>query len=165
MASSLSLPNHTLASLLPSHTPKTQSSVFQCVPILSKSSQSQFYGLNFSYSSSSFKTSISAKVNKGSVPPSFTLKDQDGKNACAFRDSCQKFKKARAEVVGISGDDPSSHKAFANKYRLPFTLLCDEGNKVRKDRKSGEQICLEHCLGDRPMLLTRKGWCNSSTTT
>jgi AhpC/TSA family len=30
--------------------------------------------------------------------------------ACAFRDSYEKFKKAGAEVVGISGDDPTSHK-------------------------------------------------------
>lgn len=38
----------------------------------------------------------------------------DGKltylQACAFRDSYEKFKKAGAEVVGISGDDASSHK-------------------------------------------------------
>ncbi|XVE70754.1 hypothetical protein DITRI_Ditri10aG0096400 [Diplodiscus trichospermus] len=166
MASSLTLPNHTLASLLPSHTPTTRSFVSQCVPVLPRSSQSQFYGLNFSYSSSvsipssPFKTCIFAKVTKGSVPPSFTLKDQDGKNvslsnfkgkpvvvyfypadespsctkeACAFRDSYEKFKKAGAEVIGISGDDQSSHKAFAKKYRLPFTLLSDEGNKVRKE--------------------------------
>ncbi|XP_023521206.1 peroxiredoxin Q, chloroplastic, partial [Cucurbita pepo subsp. pepo] len=53
--------------------------------------------------------------------------------ACAFRDSYEKFKKAGAQVVGISGDDSSSHKAFAKKYRLPFTLLSDEGNKVRKE--------------------------------
>lgn len=73
MASSLTLPNHTLAYQLPSLTPKTQfSSVSQCLPVvLSKSSESQFYGLNFSYSYSlsipsssfSFKTSISAKVH------------------------------------------------------------------------------------------------------
>ncbi|KAE8687833.1 Peroxiredoxin Q [Hibiscus syriacus] len=166
MASSLCLPSHTVASLLPSHTSK--SSVPKCVPILSKSSQSQFHGLNFSHSSaslsipcvSSFKTSISAKVNKGSVPPSFTLKDQDGKNvslskfkgkpvvvyfypadetpgctkqACAFRDSYEKFKKAGAEVIGISVDTSESHKAFAKKYRLPYTLLSDEGNNVRKE--------------------------------
>lgn len=55
------------------------------------------------------------------------------KQACAFRDSYEKFKKAGAVVVGISGDDPSSHKAFASKYKLPFTLLSDEGNKVRKE--------------------------------
>ncbi|XVF88944.1 hypothetical protein PTKIN_Ptkin19aG0091900 [Pterospermum kingtungense] len=167
MASSLTVPNHALASLIPSHTAKTQSCVSQCVPLLPKSTQSQFHGLKFSYSpslsvpsSSSFKTSVSAKANKGSVPPSFTLKDQDGKNvslskfkgkpvvvyfypadespsctkqACAFRDSYEKFKKAGAEVIGISGDDSSSHKSFAKKYRLPFTLLSDEGNKVRKE--------------------------------
>lgn len=32
--------------------------------------------------------------------------------ACAFRDSYEKFKKAGAEVVGISGDDTSSHKVI-----------------------------------------------------
>ncbi|CAK7352328.1 unnamed protein product [Dovyalis caffra] len=162
----ISLPKHSLPSLLPTHKPKTTSS--QNLPILSKSLQSQFYGLKFSHSSSlstpspssSVKTTIFAKVNKGQEPPSFTLKDQDGKTvslsrfkgkpvvvyfypadetpgctkqACAFRDSYEKFKKAGAEVVGISGDDSSSHKAFAKKYRLPFTLLSDEGNKIRKE--------------------------------
>ncbi|XP_059432693.1 peroxiredoxin Q, chloroplastic [Corylus avellana] len=162
---SLTLPNHSLPSLL--HTQSPRHPLSHNLPFLSKSSQSQFYGLKVSYSSSlsipsssSAKGSIFAKVNKGTVPPSFTLKDQDGRNvnlskfkgkpvvvyfypadetpgctkqACAFRDSYEKFKKAGAEVVGISGDDPSSHKAFAKKYRLPFTLLSDEGNKVRKE--------------------------------
>ncbi|CAL4971726.1 unnamed protein product [Urochloa decumbens] len=32
-----------------------------------------------------------------------------------------------------SGDDAASHKAFAQKYRLAFTLLADEGNQVRKE--------------------------------
>jgi thioredoxin-dependent peroxiredoxin len=36
-------------------------------------------------------------------------------------------------VIGISGDDTASHKAFAQKYRLPYTLLSDDGNKVRKE--------------------------------
>ncbi|XP_071715721.1 peroxiredoxin Q, chloroplastic [Rutidosis leptorrhynchoides] len=137
-----------------------------------RSSQSNFHGLNLSLSvapssfihKSNTNTNtcliVAAKVNKGSVPPAFTLKDQDGKNvslskfkgkplvvyfypadetpgctkqACAFRDSYEKFKKAGAQVVGISGDDAESHKAFAKKYRLPFTLLSDEGNKVRKE--------------------------------
>ncbi|KAK4750325.1 hypothetical protein SAY87_027774 [Trapa incisa] len=161
----LSLPcKHSLPSLLSPNNPKVQSS--QASLQLPKSSRSQFHGLRISPlpslapSSSSVKSSIFAKVNKGQVPPSFTLKDQDGKpvnlskfkgkpvvvyfypadetpgctkQACAFRDSYEKFKKAGAEVVGISGDDSSSHKAFAKKYRLPFTLLSDEGNKVRKE--------------------------------
>ncbi|KAJ6742638.1 THIOREDOXIN-DEPENDENT PEROXIDE REDUCTASE MITOCHONDRIAL [Salix viminalis] len=152
---SISLPKHSLPSVIPTHKPKTSSSHNH--PILSKSSQSQFYGLKLSRStslsipsSSSVKTAIFAKVNKGQVPPSFTLKDQDGKTlslakfkgkpvivyfypadetpgctkqACAFRDSYEKFKKAGAEVVGISGDDPSSHKAFAKKS-TDFHLHC-----------------------------------------
>lgn len=32
--------------------------------------------------------------------------------ACAFRDSYEKFKKAGAEVIGISGDDATSHKVL-----------------------------------------------------
>lgn len=166
---SLTLPKHSIPSLLSTQTLSPRNSLFSHnLPIVSNSSQSQFYGLKVSYSSSlsipssssSVKGSIFAKVNKGTAPPSFTLKDQDGKNvslsnfkgkptvvyfypadespgctkqACAFRDSYEKFKKAGAQVVGISGDDPSSHKAFAKKFRLPYTLLSDEGNKVRKD--------------------------------
>ncbi|XP_039007101.1 peroxiredoxin Q, chloroplastic-like [Hibiscus syriacus] len=163
MASSLGLPTHTVAS----HTSKIHSPLPKCLRILYKSSHSHFYGFKFSHSSSpsipcfsSFKTPISAQVNKGSVPPSFMLKDQDGKSvslskfkgkpvvvyfypadespsctkqACAFRDSYEKFKKAGAEVIGVSVDSSASHKAFAQKYRLPFTLLSDEGNKVRKE--------------------------------
>ncbi|XP_057968381.1 peroxiredoxin Q, chloroplastic [Malania oleifera] len=160
------LPKYSLLSPLPPRKPKTHFA--QNLQHLPCSSQSQFYGLKFSHCSSlsslpcspSRKSSIYAKVTKGGAPPSFALKDQDGRNvslskfkgkpvvvyfypadetpgctkqACAFRDSYEKFKKAGAEVVGISGDDPSSHKAFAKKYRLPFTLLSDEGNKVRKD--------------------------------
>ncbi|WOH09008.1 hypothetical protein DCAR_0728459 [Daucus carota subsp. sativus] len=161
---SASISKHTLlASSLSTHSPTQHSPHF----LTKSSSHSQIYGLKITHSSSlstpCFSTkicTISAKVNKGSAPPAFTLKDQDGRNvslskfkgkpvvvyfypadetpgctkqACAFRDSYEKFKKAGAEVVGISGDDASSHKAFAKKYKLPFTLLSDEGNKVRKD--------------------------------
>ncbi|MGB3507715.1 MAG: peroxiredoxin [Microcoleaceae cyanobacterium] len=54
------------------------------------------------------------------------------KEACAFRDQYQVFTDAGAEVIGISGDSPDSHKQFASKYNLPFTLLSDTGNKVRE---------------------------------
>ncbi|XP_026431322.1 peroxiredoxin Q, chloroplastic-like [Papaver somniferum] len=165
---SLTLLNHSLSSSsFPiTKTLNTKTPFSQCL-ISSSSSNSQFYGLKLSSSSSvtfpstsSKKFSISAKVNKGSVPPAFTLKDQDNKpvslskfkgkpvvlyfypadetpgctkQACAFRDSYEKFKKAGAQVVGISGDSPDSHKAFAKKFRLPYTLLSDEGNKIRKE--------------------------------
>jgi alkyl hydroperoxide reductase subunit AhpC len=32
--------------------------------------------------------------------------------ACSFRDSYEQFKKAGAEVVGVSGDTPESHKVL-----------------------------------------------------
>lgn len=52
--------------------------------------------------------------------------------ACSFRDSYEEFTDLGAEVIGISADSASSHKGFAEKYRLPYTLLADEGNVVRK---------------------------------
>ena len=52
--------------------------------------------------------------------------------ACAFRDSYEVFKKAGAEVIGISSDSIDSHSKFASHYKLPFILLSDEGGKVRK---------------------------------
>ena len=52
--------------------------------------------------------------------------------ACAFRDSHEVFTEAGAEVIGVSSDSADKHTAFADKYKLPFTLLSDQGGKVRK---------------------------------
>jgi len=52
--------------------------------------------------------------------------------ACSFRDQFEDFKDANAVVVGISGQSVESHKKFAEKHRLTYTLLSDEGNKIRK---------------------------------
>lgn len=52
--------------------------------------------------------------------------------ACAFRDQFEVFVESGAQVVGISADPPESHKAFALKYKLPYTLLSDENNQLRK---------------------------------
>lgn len=52
--------------------------------------------------------------------------------ACTFRDRYELFKKAEAEVIGISGDSVDSHTNFSTKYKLPFTILSDEDNSVRK---------------------------------
>ena len=52
--------------------------------------------------------------------------------ACAFRDSHEAFSDAGAEVIGISSDSADKHAGFASKHRLPFTLLADQGGKVRK---------------------------------
>jgi peroxiredoxin Q/BCP len=96
----------------------------------------------------------------GSTIPAFTLPDQNGnlfdinsvlgkKNlviyfypkddsqgctaqACSFRDQFDVFTEADAVIIGISGQSVESHKEFAIKNRLNFTLLSDEGNKIRK---------------------------------
>jgi peroxiredoxin Q/BCP len=52
--------------------------------------------------------------------------------SCAFRDQYDVFKAAGAEVIGISGDGRESHQQFTSKYNLPFILLSDQGDQVRK---------------------------------
>jgi peroxiredoxin Q/BCP len=52
------------------------------------------------------------------------------KEACAFRDYFADFKKQGAEVLGVSPDSVKSHDKFAEKFKLPFTLLSDEDKKI-----------------------------------
>ena len=93
----------------------------------------------------------------GDTAPSFTLKNQDGKDislsdfkgkavvlffypkddtpgctteSCNFRDEFPKFGKMNAEIIGISADSVKSHKKFANKFDLPFNLLSDESREA-----------------------------------
>jgi len=54
------------------------------------------------------------------------------KEACKFRDEFEVFKDLKAKVIGISSDSVASHKKFAEKYHLPFTLLADVNKQVRK---------------------------------
>jgi peroxiredoxin Q/BCP len=100
------------------------------------------------------------EIKTGSRIPEFKLKDQNGnlfdiksvlgkKNlviyfypkddtpgctaqACSFRDQFEVFEETDAVIIGISGQSVESHKEFAIKHRLSFTLLSDEGNKIRK---------------------------------
>jgi peroxiredoxin Q/BCP len=99
------------------------------------------------------------KITVGDAVPKFELKDQNDKlvaiesfigkpfviyfypkddtpgctaEACSFRDQYEDFREVGAEVIGISADSPESHKNFAKKHNLPFVLLSDEKNKVRK---------------------------------
>ena len=52
--------------------------------------------------------------------------------ACAFRDSYADLQALGAEVWGVSGDDAASHQRFAARHQLPFPLLVDKGNALRK---------------------------------
>lgn len=96
-------------------------------------------------------------IEEGKAAPLFTLKDQDGekvalkdlkghtvvvyfypkddtpgctKEACGFRDLWGEISATGAVVLGISPDDVASHRSFASKYDLPFTLLADPDRKV-----------------------------------
>ncbi len=52
------------------------------------------------------------------------------KEACAFRDEFDEFKKKGAVVLGVSTDPVASHDRFAQKFKLPFTLLADEDKAI-----------------------------------
>jgi peroxiredoxin Q/BCP len=94
----------------------------------------------------------SAQPAAGEAAPDFELKDQDGEmhsiedyrgkwvalyfypkddtpgcttEACEFRDNIFAFRSADCQILGVSLDDEESHKAFAEKHRLPFPLLAD----------------------------------------
>jgi peroxiredoxin Q/BCP len=47
------------------------------------------------------------------------------KEACTLRDLHPQLLAAKVTVAGVSPQAAESHAAFAAKYALPFTLLCD----------------------------------------
>lgn len=101
-----------------------------------------------------------APLTEGQVAPDFTLPSASGeqvklssyrgkkavvlyfypkdntpgctKEAQDFRDDYERFKKAGAEVLGVSVDDVASHKSFVKKHNLPFPLLSDVGGVVAR---------------------------------
>jgi peroxiredoxin Q/BCP len=93
------------------------------------------------------------KIAIGAAAPDVTLPDQDGKTqklrdrrgqwvlvyfyprddtpgctveACGVRDEWKAFRAGGVEVLGISADSAASHRKFADKFKLPFTLLADQ---------------------------------------
>ena len=100
---------------------------------------------------------------KGNAAPDFELVDQTGrkrtlsglltdgplilyfypadftpgctKEACSFRDLHQDLLKAGLRIVGISPQDTDSHRRFAEKHSLNFTLLSDPDKKIIKAYK------------------------------
>jgi len=52
------------------------------------------------------------------------------KEMCAFRDSLARFNELKAQVVGISVNDPFSNKGFAERNMLTFPLLSDYSREV-----------------------------------
>ncbi len=103
------------------------------------------------------KKPLDLKLKAGNQAPDFTapisgggrvsLRDFRGKNvilyfypkddtpgctkeACAFRDDFAAFKRKGAAVLGVSTDSVKSHEKFADKHKLPFTLVADEDRKI-----------------------------------
>ena len=101
---------------------------------------------------SSVGAALAEQVKEGDPAPGFELRDQDGQlhsledyrdkwvalyfypkddtpgcttEACEFRDDIFAFKALDCQILGVSLDDEVSHKAFAEKYSLPFPLLAD----------------------------------------
>ncbi len=99
-------------------------------------------------------------LTPGSRAPEFTLPDQNGRDrsltsllsdgslilyfypadftpgctaeACSLRDLHTDIQRAGLRVVGVSPQSVESHKRFAQKYGLKFTLLADPGKTVIK---------------------------------
>jgi peroxiredoxin Q/BCP len=115
-------------------------------------------GISVPHSLTTEKTSM-AELKVGARAPEFSLptgegktlalKDLKGKNvilyfypkddtsgctkeACAFRDNLKVFNRKDAVVIGVSIDSPKSHRKFAEKYDLPFTLVSDQEKELVK---------------------------------
>ena len=96
-------------------------------------------------------------LEPGSKAPDFTLQDQDGvphsleqyrgrkvilyfypkdstpgctKQACSYSERLPQIREAGAVVLGVSKDSVASHRKFADKYGLAFTLLADPERQV-----------------------------------
>jgi peroxiredoxin Q/BCP len=54
------------------------------------------------------------------------------KEACVIRDMYKDFESNGVKVFGVSADSVESHKKFADKYQLPFTLLSDSTKETIK---------------------------------
>lgn len=52
---------------------------------------------------------------------------------CDYRDGLDAFAGLEVDVIGISPDDPASHRAFRDKHDLPFTLLSDTNLEVARN--------------------------------
>lgn len=98
-----------------------------------------------------------AKINVGEKAPDFTLPDTDRKSRrlsefrgkklvlaffpgaftsvctkemCTFRDTMARLSELKAQVVGVSVNDPWSNKGFAERNLLAFPLLSDINREV-----------------------------------
>lgn len=69
--------------------------------------------------------------------------------ACNLRDNYQALIDQGYNVVGVSKDSAASHRKFADKFSLPFTLLSDPSTNMLQDFGAwGEKkMCGKVCVG------------------
>src|SRR3546814_9068994 len=53
--------------------------------------------------------------------------------ACNYRDNYQSLLADGVEVIGVSVNSEHTHRNFANKYNIPFTLLVDNEQRIVND--------------------------------
>ena len=53
--------------------------------------------------------------------------------ACSFSNEYSQLRNAGYEIIGISKNSATSHKKFAEKYSLPFTLISDVDLKLNQE--------------------------------
>ena len=53
--------------------------------------------------------------------------------ACNLRDNWDSLLKEGFVVIGVSPDSEKSHKSFAGKFSLPFSIIADESKKILND--------------------------------
>ena len=69
--------------------------------------------------------------------------------ACNLRDNYEALQAQGYNVVGVSKDSAASHRKFADKYELPFTLLSDTSTEMLQAFGAwGEKkMCGKTCVG------------------
>lgn len=81
------------------------------------------------------RVALSEFLGRNAVVLFFYPKDGTGvctKEVCAFRDAYEDFVQAGAVVLGVSSDGEESHRRFAERQNLPFTLLSDPDKALRR---------------------------------
>ena len=69
--------------------------------------------------------------------------------ACNLRDNHEALLAQGYNVIGVSKDSAASHRKFADKFSLPFTLLSDSSTQMLQDFGAwGEKkMCGKVCVG------------------
>ena len=85
------------------------------------------------YDQNNYKHSLTDYTNKYVILYFYPKDDTPGctTEACGIRDNYLKLQE-KAVVIGVSKDSVLSHKEFAEKYHLPFTLLSDPEKEIIK---------------------------------